>query len=350
MSNLQEKIREVLSISINAPSGDNSQPWRFSIKENIVEVFNDESKTNPIFDSKQYGAYIGHGCLLKNIRESSLSAGLRADITYFPEKDLTLIAKIEFSPAVDNFSNLAEFIEKRKTNRNHYKNQNLSSEERKLLGKENILFLEGEKKEIAAKHLSKAEKIVFETKELQDIIFKSLVWAPKVEKIKKEGLFIKTLELNPVQQQMLKLSQNRSILNFLNKIGFSKLVGESNKETYVASSAIGFIVGERNPGSFLSVGETLEQVWLEAISIGMNLQIINGFIFMAADLDVMNEKTSISKENTTLLQEGLLELREVLNLKKENNILCAFRVGYPKKDASARSSKHIIEELLHKEG
>lgn len=278
MNNLEDKILNILNGALNAPSGDNSQPWRFSIKENTLEIFNDESKTNPIFDSKQYGAYIGHGCLLRNIREVAANAGLQTEVDYFPEKDRILVSRIKFMPDESSSSDLAQFVQERQTNRSHYKNQKLSIEEKEFFQKENVILLDGEKKGVAAEYLSKAEKIVFETKELQDIIFKSLVWTPKVEQKRKEGLFIKTLELNPVQQQMLKFAQNRSVLKLLNKIGFSNLVAKSNEETYTASSAIGFIVGQRSPESFLSTGETLEKIWLQAISIGMNLQIMNGFV------------------------------------------------------------------------
>lgn len=341
----KESILAVLEVARNAPSGDNTQPWRFAVEDNSLEIYNDESKTNPIFDSKQYGAYIGHGCLIENIRQESCARGYKIHVQYFPQGSSNPVAKITFSEE-ECVSDIAKYIPERKTNRNPYKNQLLSEEERTCFEHKSLMLIDGDKKKDLTAFLSKAEKTVFETPELQDIIYSSLRWSKKEEQEKKEGLFVHTLELNPVQVGLLKLSRNRKILNFLNKIGFASLVSKSNKETYLASSALGFIVGERNPTSYVQAGELLENTWLKAQSIGMSMQIINGSVFMAQDIKHVVNETAISDENKTALSEGLAQAREILNLNNDQHILSAFRIGYAKKEASETSTKQEVVELL----
>ena len=349
MASIEKKISDILLVAKNAPSGDNSQPWRFSVASNQLTLFNDESKTNPIFDSKQYGAYVGHGCLIQNIREVATENNYDIQVSYFPEGKSNPVAVLTFSERADQSKKtLAEYVPLRRTNRNPYKNEPLPSSIKDDIATENVVFLEGEDKKQAAKHLSKAEKIVFETPELQDIIFSSLRWNPQEESAKKEGLYVKTLELNPVQVLLLKAAKNRKILELLNAVGFSSLVSKSNEEVYVSSAALGFIVGTATPESYVRAGESLEKIWLEGMSHGMDMQIINGLVFMAQDISVIKDKTRISTENLALLENGIAELNSLLHLPKDKKILSAFRIGYPKKEATTTSTKHSFDELIYK--
>lgn len=341
----KEEIFSILEIARNAPSGDNSQPWRFRFNNGDLEIYNDESKTNPIFDSKQYGAYIGHGCLIENIRQEACQRGKIAHVTYFPQGKGNPVARISFESGACT-SDLAQYIPIRKTNRNLYRKQKLSEDERAKLAHTNLILVDSEDKEELATFLSKAEKVVFETPELQDVIYKSLRWSKQEEQSKKEGLYIHTLELNPVQQLLLKLSKNRKFLNILNKVGFASLVSKSNKETYLASSTLGFVIGERNPTSYVQAGELLEHTWLTAQSLGMDMQVINGSVFMSQDIRHVERETRISAENVRALRDGLAQTRKLLNLDDTQYILSAFRLGYARQKASATSTKKEIVELL----
>ena len=64
---MEETIKKIINYAVWAPSGDNSQPWKFSLKGNQVSIFNLPEKDNPFLNFEQKGSYIAHGSLLENM-------------------------------------------------------------------------------------------------------------------------------------------------------------------------------------------------------------------------------------------------------------------------------------------
>jgi len=64
---MKDTIRDILNDAIHAPSGHNTQPWRFALKKDQIRVFNVPNADNTAYDFKQRGTYIAHGTLLENI-------------------------------------------------------------------------------------------------------------------------------------------------------------------------------------------------------------------------------------------------------------------------------------------
>jgi hypothetical protein len=61
------EIKEILELAVNAPSGHNSQPWRFVIQDNTIQIFNIPDKDKTLFNWKQKGSLTAHGTLIENI-------------------------------------------------------------------------------------------------------------------------------------------------------------------------------------------------------------------------------------------------------------------------------------------
>src|SRR3989338_7157800 len=93
----QSMLREIIRLGVYAPSGDNSQPWRFYIRGNSIDIFNLPEKDNPYYNFRQNGSLVAHGGLIENIIIASSSMGVGPDINLFPDKDKKdLVATLVF--------------------------------------------------------------------------------------------------------------------------------------------------------------------------------------------------------------------------------------------------------------
>src|SRR3989344_3946164 len=92
------EIKEILSLAVNAPSGHNSQPWKFVVKEDSLQIFNVPDKDKTIFNWNQKGSLTAHGALIENIVILASEKGFEASVTLFPEgQESNLVAEINFS-------------------------------------------------------------------------------------------------------------------------------------------------------------------------------------------------------------------------------------------------------------
>lgn len=80
--NRQDVISKILDLARWAPSGDNTQPWRFEIAsdEHIV-VHGFDTRDHVIYDFEGHASHIAHGALLETIRIAASGFGLEASWT-----------------------------------------------------------------------------------------------------------------------------------------------------------------------------------------------------------------------------------------------------------------------------
>ena len=77
---------DVLAYAILAPNPHNMQPWQIALGEDrMFTVFCDLDRLLPETDPPNRQVTIGFGCFLELCRQAAAEAGLRADISYFPE-------------------------------------------------------------------------------------------------------------------------------------------------------------------------------------------------------------------------------------------------------------------------
>ena len=64
---LFEQLKFLLRYAVLAPSGPNTQPWKFSIKDDEISVIADFTRSLPSVDTNDRTLYISHGCVLANL-------------------------------------------------------------------------------------------------------------------------------------------------------------------------------------------------------------------------------------------------------------------------------------------
>jgi nitroreductase len=96
---IELQLRFLLRYAILAPSTRNTQPWRFAVEANTVQLFADTERGQPVSDPDERELYISLGCALENLLVAAEHFGFRHEVTYFPEFGNTeLAASVAFAP------------------------------------------------------------------------------------------------------------------------------------------------------------------------------------------------------------------------------------------------------------
>src|SRR3989344_3050089 len=190
-------IEKIITAASFAPSGENCQPWRFSVQNEEISLYN--------VPERDYSLY---------------SWGQRA----------SCIAKISLVKTNATKDSLFDFIESRCSNRKPYKKISVTDTQKTLILEAGNSFPEARAvladDAATISHLAEVasvnEKILFENFYLHEFFFNHINWTLEQELKNKIGFYTKTLELPPPALFMFKLCKSWKRQKILNKIGISK--------------------------------------------------------------------------------------------------------------------------------
>ena len=119
----KEKITKILTAAIAAPSGDNSQPWRFVFREpNILEFYAIPENDNALLNIDSSGTLIALGAAIQNAELEAKALGFNPEIRYGREGSLVATFTLDKEGKLSEIERtLQQTIPLRHTNRKAYK-------------------------------------------------------------------------------------------------------------------------------------------------------------------------------------------------------------------------------------
>lgn len=106
------------------PSVHNTQPWRFVLRQDALEVYADRSRQLAVLDPTARQLYLSVGSALFNARVSLAGSGVACSVHRFPEADRPdLVARIEIGagePVDAELATLEPAVALRQTNRRRF--------------------------------------------------------------------------------------------------------------------------------------------------------------------------------------------------------------------------------------
>ncbi len=129
---MEEQLMFLLRYAILAPSGPNTQPWKFAINGNIISVFADLERSLVFVDPDNRTLFMSVGCAIANLVTAGKHFGFSASLNYFPqglEEENNLTARVKFEPSESGVSgeDLFPEITKRHTTKDRYENQTIET-------------------------------------------------------------------------------------------------------------------------------------------------------------------------------------------------------------------------------
>ncbi len=346
-------IKEIITASINAPSGDNSQPWRFLIRHNVLSIFNLPERDLTLYNHAQYGSFLAHGALVENILINASCHSLTATVEVFPEPHNDIfVSRLTFTPAAIQADSLQPSISQRSTNRKMYAKTPLAPAE-----------LDAFKQSVAEAHssaklhiiedprvrskladaLSANERILLENKTLHDVFFSHVRWSHEEEQKYRTGLYAKTLELAPPQLAVFKLCRRWGFLSLANRLGLSKFIAKENAKTYGSGALFGIVtIANEDKKNYFDAGRVIERIWLKATKFGLGFQPVTAIPYLA--LKVAAEPEVFSEAQAALITASEKTVRSLFHINQEP-IAMIFRIGHAS-SPSATSSRLQPEIII----
>jgi hypothetical protein len=128
---LPDAVKEFLvTAGIQAPSGDNAQPWRFEWRGANLRVSVDAARDPSFFNYRQRASLISLGGVVENIR--AVASRYRLAVDAAPDAD-PLSMTLTFAPGPAPLDPLAEAVWERDTNRRPFNKEPLSANARTAL-------------------------------------------------------------------------------------------------------------------------------------------------------------------------------------------------------------------------
>jgi hypothetical protein len=330
---MNEDIKEIIKASINAPSGSNSQPWKFEVKGNKITIIALPERDHPVLNFHNRGTWIAHGALIENIVIAAAQIGYSSSIVQFPDRQRqNITAHIILSKIEKQEQPLFDAIKKRATNRKKYNAREFTAEERNAIiastqGIQNCELRLIEDKKAMKKvgiAVSKNEVVMLENKELHNLFFDEVVWTEQEEKKKGKGLYVKTMELKPPQKAAFKLFRYWLIMNFVNKLGVAKGIAKGNAKIYASGSAIGVIIAPNRDEVFINVGRMMERIWLQATALNLSFHLVTGVLFLHQG--IQGNVSNLSEKHKEIIKSAYKEVADSFKV-NDQTIAILFRIG-----------------------
>ncbi|MBU0994700.1 MAG: ThiF family adenylyltransferase [Proteobacteria bacterium] len=354
----EEVIRYLIKAGIQAPSGDNAQPWKFSYTGNAVNLYIDRNADTSFFNVNQTASFISCGAVIENIKIAAKSLYLDTETDILPDRNNhDLIATIRLLHAESSDSVLADHIFSRQTNRKLFGKKPVSP----VLLKELEAAVEpfsGVKLHCVTgkESLKKLGDLIFdidrirsEHRPLHEHLHKMIRYTPEDAENKKDGLPLKNLEAGLPGEAILKITRPWPVMNIANKAGLGKMIAHISRQGILKSGGAALLtVSGTLPEDFIKGGRALENIWLTLTRKGLFVQPMTAITLFWTRWQMEGGKNFIDahKERLPAIWDAYQALFPDVTFSKDGHIML-FRMGYGK-GVRCNTYRKEIDALIRK--
>lgn len=131
LSDEAAKMKEMVRYATLAPSGHNTQCWRFRIENRSIAILPDRSRRTPVVDPDDHHLFVSLGCAAENLVQAARTFGFMGDAEFDPASGGTVAVALERTKAEE--SPLFKAIPHRQCTRTDFDGKRLDSGELRLL-------------------------------------------------------------------------------------------------------------------------------------------------------------------------------------------------------------------------
>jgi Nitroreductase family len=328
----REIIKKIIEAGNLAPSGSNSQPWRFIVKKDLIRIVALPERDHQILNFRKRGTYVAIGALIENMGIAARKFDCEPSFELFPEglDGLDMVLRPGAIPrAMDE---LYPAIAERHTNRRSYETRGLTEHEKNYLMGEVDMFTdcqlaiaEGDAMHPIAENLALDIKINLRHRLLHELFFKEILWKEEHQKTR-GGLYIKTLEVAPPKSTVFKMIGNWKAAKIFERIRGIDMIYAENTKTITSSALLGAIAVKDDDRAFVEAGKLMENIWLRAVTLGLGFQLVTGIPFLWQHSNLGDDQIFSQDERDTI-DRAYEKLRDAFNI-RNGIIAIAFRIGH----------------------
>ena len=338
-----------------APSADNSQPWRFRYYDNKIAIeYDAERLAGRTFGANEPASLLSLGGVLENIQQAADFIGV--DVTWHLKDEESVTNEVahlilplgwndkQFEPEFD-FSVHPLFS--RHTNRFPYQanlipSTLISGMNTLREGTAHIKLLDTSKdiKTMAAV-ARQASEVRFQTQEVHEWLARSLRFT-KQEAARGDGLDLATIPLPPGGALFRRYIMDWKWMSRLNRLGVYKLMAALDvKPIEQAPIVIAFIGGSARE-DIINVGQLLTRIWIDLNSKGIAVHPY----YVVSDQLQRRLVGKVPAQLVSQIDKVAAQSAALLDLQDHECLHMLLRIGYPTRDP-IRSKRLPLETICN---
>lgn len=354
---LDDDMRFLIEHACLAPSGGNSQPWRFTVDGRRLIASVDPLRASTFLDHRGLAAYVALGAAAENVLIAATQRGLVLDYTVLdpvapPVAGATTPRPVWQARIVGTgeptVSEWFDYLPLRGTSRAHAPRDPLHVGALAALhraatpGQLTWFDTEPQLEHLGTLH-GRADRIRFLSETMHRELFAELRWSPEEAACTRDGLDVRTLALGPVDEAALRLLSHWPTLAVLKQIEGGRALLDLTRKAFVASSAV---VVLRMPGDtprdYVEGGRALQRLWLAATREGLSVHPQGTLVYLLKRLaDAPDTFSEAEREELTAVAQAF---HEVVPPDGGANII-VLRVGRAAA-TSVRSLRRPVESVV----
>ena len=350
----REVISAIVEAAIQAPSGDNCQPWRFRWDGEHLRILFLADRAESVYDIRSLASWISLGAVITNATLAATQQGLQATVELFPAGESAgVVALVRFVAGSATTDPLAEAIPARCVNRRPYQQEPIPADVREKLqalaasaSGTRLSWIETDpaKRRIAAL-AAQNDRILFENRALHDGVYGWIRWTRADAQRRRDGMPAETLELSRFERPGMRLLGSWRWARLAAALRISRVFPVRARKIYQRSGAIALLsVRGDQPEDFVRGGQVLERMWLTATRHGIAFQPITGITFLLLRMR-LNGGEELGSDHRKLLGRMEEELKRLYPEGAAETPIMLFRLGLAP-PPSGRALRRPLEQIL----
>ncbi len=131
------EMRDFIRYATLAPNGHNTQPWRFRVGQNRIEIVPDFSRRTPIVDPDDHHIFVSLGCAAENLALAAAARGHPGEVGFEPANDGTVV--LIFGDGPHASPALFDAIPRRQSTRADYDGKSIATSDLEMLARAAIV-------------------------------------------------------------------------------------------------------------------------------------------------------------------------------------------------------------------
>ena len=268
-------LRDFVRFATLAPNSHNTQPWKFRLGDDTVDVIPDFSRRTPVVDPDDHHLYVTLGCAVENLVVAANASGRPADVAIRDEGTAGTSIRVALGRGATSDTALRDAIPARQSTRSVYDGRPLTGDELRELeraaarpGVDVVFFTERPELEKALEFI-----VAGNNAQVDDLAF--------VRELKAWIRYNPSAALETGDGLFGKCTGNPSVPDWLGPIvfdlAFRKGAEEKKLEKQLRSSAglAVFAAGEESPAGWIDAGRSFERFALQATALGIRHAHVN---------------------------------------------------------------------------
>jgi hypothetical protein len=258
-----------------APSGHNTQPWKFIIKGDTINICPDYSRALPVVDSDNHALFISLGCALENLIVAAEHQGLKAfpSITVDTENPCIRVVLTEAESSTKE--SLSEYIPLRQVSRGAYSSRRVENEELDKLreeiaipGTEVRYFITPEEIEALAPLIIEGSDLQFANKRFVEELVKWIRFNKRDAERSRDGIWGATMNMPSIPRWVGSFIMKRLVTAESESKRWKKLISAS------AGFAL-FMVEKDDVEHWIALGRSFQRFGLLTTKMGIKHAHVN---------------------------------------------------------------------------